>query len=714
MSRLFRALQNRAIPLTGKAILWIDGREVCSEDFPQETEPVRVFNRDFVAESVFPAGGGDLPYIFVLGKENIEKQKEVDHLKVYLEKENSDLIKFQSKEKDAERALDRFCIDRARLIKDTLRASGTNPYNNYDKAHFRINADEMAASGNATAHCLSEEDRDKLLSQHRATPKPKVREVTYSLPDFGAITSEVSEILGVTVVSAVIQVLKDDPPLSNWTRQGLRLHRDRNKEKCLFCEQPLPEGCLARLEAHFSDQYEELMQRLGVKIGELQKMSSEVSQLRIPYRAELYENIAEEYQRAAQRLEKTLKEVQQFLNAAVEVLECKKNRVFERMLFECALPPVDVDAAGRLNTVIDKHNQMCGEFDDKVRDARDRLAWDMIATTMEEFIKLRDGAKRAKKDIINAKENATRIAEEIDRLERNIVEHREPAEELNKDLQKYLGHQELSLEIKDTGYQITRNGDPANSLSEGEMTAIALLYFLKSLQDKSFNLKQGIVVLDDPVSSLDMNALYLAFGFIRERTKNAGQLFIFTHNFTFFRQVRNWFHQIKRQRSKDLTKRPARFYMMNCIGDGHQRCSEIAPLDPLLEEYESEYHYLFARIYRYFYNPLPAGLENNYILPNIARRVLEAFLAFRMPQIAGDLWEKLKNIDFDEAKKLRILRFVHTYSHADMVTDPEHDPSLLAEAPSVIKDLLELIKDQDREHFTAMEKLAKPSEEGDA
>lgn len=34
----------------------------------------------------------------------------------------------------------------------------------------------------------------------------------------------------------------------------------------------------------------------------------------------------------------------------------------------------------------------------------------------------------------------------------------------------------------------------------------------ESLQDRSFDLTHEVVVLDDPVSSLDANALYLAFG----------------------------------------------------------------------------------------------------------------------------------------------------------------------------------------------------------
>jgi wobble nucleotide-excising tRNase len=256
---------------------------------------------------------------------------------------------------------------------------------------------------------------------------------------------------------------------------------------------------------------------------------------------------------------------------------------------------------------------------------------------------------------------------------------------------------------------------PAKALSEGEMTAIALLYFLKSLQDRQFDLANGVVVLDDPVSSLDVNALYLAFGFVRERTQGAGQLIILTHNFTFFRQVRNWFHHVKGQKKRDLSQRPARFYMLDCLRDGGQRCATICQLDRLLEEYESEYQYLFARIHRAASAPAPAALEESYILPNMARRLLESFLAFRQPSASGELWQKMQGAEFDEAKKLRILRLLHTHSHSDAVGEPEHDPSLLTEARSVLNDLLEFIEAQDKAHFDAMVKLVEhpPAEEND-
>ena len=214
------------------------------------------------------------------------------------------------------------------------------------------------------------------------------------------------------------------------------------------------------------------------------------------------------------------------------------------------------------------------------------------------------------------------------------------------------------------------------------------------------------MVLDDPVSSLDANALYLAFGYIRQRTQDAGQLFLLTHNFTLFRQVRNWFHHLPGQRKKDINQRPARFYMLDRVVDADPRRTALQRLDPLLERYESEYHYLFAYVHREAEAP-HAGLERAYVLPNIARRLLEMFLAFRRPENAGELWQKLKDIEFDEAKKVRVLRFLHTHSHGDTIGEPEHDPSVLGEARSVLADVMQLIESQDPEHFKAMVEVVK-------
>ena len=75
---------------------------------------------------------------------------------------------------------------------------------------------------------------------------------------------------------------------------------------------------------------------------------------------------------------------------------------------------------------------------------------------------------------------------QITEIEKDIEEHRRPADELNTDICAYLGRKELTFEIQGTGYQISRNGIVAKNLSEGEKTAISFLYFLKSLRISPF------------------------------------------------------------------------------------------------------------------------------------------------------------------------------------------------------------------------------------
>ena len=270
LSRLFRNLELGRPPTMGDAVLRIDGSDVRGENFPQSTLHVRVFNRDFIHENVFPVGVGDMPPILVLGVENVEKQKEVERLKEHGATARSDLESARTAKQTGLGDFDRFCIDRARVIKDTLRSSGQNPYNNYNKSNFQGNAEKMTEAGDSTTHRLTEAERERLLAQHKATPKPKVAELAYALPDFNAITDCLAEVLTTTVVSAAIEALKGDPTRADWTREGLALHRDRNAERCLFCEQALPKDRLAALETHFSAQYELFIQRLYQEIKELE------------------------------------------------------------------------------------------------------------------------------------------------------------------------------------------------------------------------------------------------------------------------------------------------------------------------------------------------------------------------------------------------------------------------------------------------------------
>ncbi len=187
------------------------------------------------------------------------------------------------------------------------------------------------------------------------------------------------------------------------------------------------------------------------------------------------------------------------------------------------------------------------------------------------------------------------------------------------------------------------------------------------------------------------------------REAHVGQLFVLTHNFTFFRQVKNWFsHFNKRQQQKG--KPPvSSFYMLRTSAPSGVRTAQFTSLDPLLLDFESEYHYLFHRVSEEAQRNPPASLAEYYAMPNIARRLLESFLSFRFPT-EDNLQQQLNRATaIEEAKRARMIRFLHTHSHDGKVNEPEHDLSILSETPQILKDVLELIEKVDGSHFAEMQ-----------
>ena len=123
----------------------------------------------------------------------------------------------------------------------------------------------------------------------------------------------------------------------------------------------------------------------------------------------------------------------------------------------------------------------------------------------------------------------------------------------------------------------------------------------------------------------------------------------------------------------------------------------------MLHKFDSEYQHLFKRVYNEA-NKDPANrvLEEFYPMPNIARRVLEYFLLFRNQKPADQLEQRIRSVSFDAAKKARILRFLHTCSRDGKTLESEHDLSILAETPNILKDLLDMVKAEDPKHYEEM------------
>lgn len=709
LSNLFRSIEKKTPVSEGEVEFVISGNKVdgaalaTAQGLPQ----VRVFNKDFITDNVFTSNGAVTP-IFFLGEENIEKQKQVEKLKGDIDQAEKEGRDKETEKRRSEKALDDFKKERAKSIKDLLNSSGgNNPYNNYDKRSYQVKCDELLKLPDAEqkAKVLAESDLDAQKKKKESAPLDKLQILKFSYPDTQQLTVQVVALLKKTVVSAVIETLKDDQELSGWVKTGLAKHKKEHSSDCLFCGQPLPDGRIEELEAHFNDKYNAFIAEIENQSTVIKSAIESLQSCTPPNRLGLYDHLKRDFDARHQYLSNEIAGLKGYLESLLAALKDKAQKPFQSIERSFELVTGNVTVISDLNAVIREHNQVTDEFQTAISAARAAIEESLVAQSLTEYQQKRNEVDVVATALQTASDKATALRTEVREIEKDIEEHRRPADELNADICSYLGRDELTFEIQGSGYQISRNGTPAKNLSEGERTSIAFLYFLKSLGDKSFSLKDGIVIIDDPVSSLDSNALFHAFGFMKDRTKDAGQLFILTHSHSFFRQVKNWFNHLPNQNKKDVNVRPGRFYMLTSNVTGGNRSSSISKLDSLLHEYESEYHYLFSLVYEAANSEEDAGLQQNYHLPNIARRLLESFLAFRQPSKSGELRQQLDVIDFDVAKKTRILRFLHTHSHAGQISDPEHDPSILIETKQVLNDLLCLIQKDDDRHFEQMKAL---------
>ncbi len=710
LSSLLAHIEKRAAISEGEIEFEFDGTAkaagtaLSSASLPQ----VRVFNRDFISATLQSAGSGIAP-IYFLGEDSIEKQVQVDKLKKDLSWANTEVATATSEKQSADSKHDDFCVTKAKLIKELLTTANSTGYNNYDKRRFKQAAQGLSAE-DASSALLSDADKARLRSQKDAQPKSALEKVSVPSVDLATLQIEVEQLVSRSVVAQTLDELTQDADVGSWVQRGLALHSDgRHSDMCRFCEEPLSAARRSALEAHFNDAFASFQRELGVLLSKLKIGKERISSLRLPETTRFYDHLMTEATEGLDGVTAPVAAALAALDGLVARVESKRDNPFSVTV---AVVPTTTNAGALANAIaaineaIDKHNKTTEDFNRSVDDACKRLERAYVAEAHSEYVQLVEAAKLTDEALQKAKEKPKELQSEIDDIERQIVEHRRPADELTEELRAYLGRDELRFEVKDAGYALTRGGQPVAHLSEGERTAIAFLYFLKSLQDKTFDLTSGIVVVDDPVSSLDANALFSAFGYMKDRAKQSGQLFVLTHSFPFFRLVKNWFHHLPNQKKKNVDLRPGRFFMLrSCRHDDGSRTSRLGPLDPLLEEHESEYQYLFKRVYDEAHRTDVQSLEHHYGLPNVARRLVEAFLAFRFPDTSGDLGPRLERVNFDNAKKTRILRLLNTYSHAGAIGDPEHDLSLLAETQPVLVDLLEMMQAVDGDHYAGLERL---------
>ncbi len=678
---------------------------------------IRVFNKNYIDNNIRIQDSKAKAITLILGDANKEVVEQIESDEKELENKNLELKKFNDLLEQQNKTKNKTFTEIAKTIYVAIMGGAIRTYR-------KDNAESDFASLSQKL-LLVDEELNTLSIAVKQNSKPQIETIKdieieidnnkkKSLAE--ALIENISDakaLLLQTVESQVIDRLKDNQDISDWIESGLAIHTKHSSSTCEFCGQTLPKDRLSELLEHFNDADKKLKEDVDHLAASCEKIIHSIETLKYPDKSRLFDELQEDYESKCDSFDQNKDAIVGAIKGFKDEIAGKKAKTTEAITLSVDIDTQPFTVSLRIiSSILETHNKKSADFENEKSKAVKKLKEHYLSTIFDEVKALEEEIKNLT-EAINKLQNGDATSIGIKGLRKRISENqakisstRKACEDINKGLETFLCRNELVFEpqIKtivdengqkkeiDDGYLIKRNGELADNLSEGEKTAIAFVYFTIHLKEQDFDLKSGIVVVDDPISSLDSASLFQAFAFLKNAVKEAAQVFILTHNFEFLKLVINWL--------KHDGGNKAGYYMIKNCHDNGCRSAELDLMDKELYKYESEYHYLFKKLKEFRSD---GTIAQSYPIPNIARKVLDTFLLFRVPTGVSP-YKKLEKIkettSFDENKLAAIYKFTNDQSH---ITGSGFDPALVPETQKNVQYLLEMIKEVFPEHYKLLD-----------
>ena len=352
-------------------------------------------------------------------------------------------------------------------------------------------------------------------------------------------------------IAKLIQTLN----ISDWVNQGKNYIQG---ETCPFCQQKtITESFQNQINDFFDKSYAENINLLNNSKQEYERLMQNVI------------NHFNQIELNQKNLPESKLEIEQF-SAYLKILISQYNENKLQLEIKIKEPSRSVgltstkeqlelisDLISTANQEIAKHNSIAANYENEKQNLI-RSVWKYLSseyqTEIDTFNKrqagLTKGISNLSSQLDRQRECYKNLDAEIRNLSKNLTSIQPSIDEINRLLESYgFTNFKIVPSAEDGFYQIHReDGSIAeNTLSEGEITFITFLYYLHlakgGVSEDKVN-DERILVIDDPISSLDSNILFIVSTLIKEIIKeikldkgNIRQLILLTHNIYFHKEV---------------------------------------------------------------------------------------------------------------------------------------------------------------------------------
>lgn len=733
LSRIIRALENGKISDKydpGKSFdVIVDGSSVTQDNPTNHHKTIRVFNEDFVRDNLsFPYNDdGNILSFAVLGEDNNTIQNQIDNIKTELgdnvegeektglykdqEIKNSGYLNAKTEFDNASKQLESQLKSKATEDKRNSIKYNSDLYGdqNYNVSKLQNEINQVLQD---TYTPISNEKKEELKQLLKEDTKVDVSLLAISEIDISDVADKAKVLVEEKIVKKekIEELVNAD--LINWAKRGKELHKQG--DKCAFCGKPITSERWTLLNNFFDDTQKKLEEDIDSLIGEITNVWSNIDALSIDKNL-FYSTFHTQLDGlSVQSLKENIKKS---LDSLKEQLQSKKDDLFGTKTF---IPVTDYtndleSFSKGYNEIVAQNNQFTKELKGKRAEAQTSLRlyeiYNFVGTIdykgSQDNIRQLEAQKNAKEaEKKNVDFQIKSKEDEVEQLKAKMNDEQKGAEKVKEYLSEFFGQLHLSLRAEkenetDKSYKffILRDGNPAYNLSEGECNMIAFCYFMAKLEDVSTQGKKPIIWIDDPISSLDSNHIFCVYSLIHKKIVADDyfeQLFISTHNLNFLKYLK---------RLPDSNKNK-----LSLIISRYDKVSVIEKMPKYMEEYVTEFNYLFKQIYdcANLVQVDDTNYTKFYNFGNNARKFLEIFLYYKYPDMFNQnndenaQRERRKLFFGERIEPIYTNRLVNEYSHLCGTFERGESLVDVPEMKTVAQLILDKIKEQDEQQYNAL------------
>ncbi|WRE68195.1 AAA family ATPase [Helicobacter pylori] len=340
--------------------------------------------------------------------------------------------------------------------------------------------------------------------------------------------------------------------------KGIELQKEMPDNACPFCTQKIPHEIIQEYTSYFNKSVEKFNQCSLEMSGTLKNILDQWNIKEILQAFEQFKPFMEDFSQNKESLENALEQIKvllEKLQKEVDKKEGAKNKEkFQEIDKELLEIQKDiqqhVDETRNILNEKKKQKEKLEKLKTKLKEARIKK----VKHDSYDWQKSKREAERKLSVLNRGHERLNRLLEKIDNKLKKLYEQKRPDIEAINSYLKALNLPKYSLH---EDYRIVLNSDALENsvaemiLSDGEKTTLTFAYFLARLKlfYKKEDLKDLVVIIDDPISSLDEQRIYNTSDIVAKinqelagealKDEDKVQVFVLTHNHTFMARLIN-------------------------------------------------------------------------------------------------------------------------------------------------------------------------------